>query len=60
MELYKGNVYPVARSGDTTPYDADIASMDVHGGFNQMDSAGFIKINAVRLMGDYRMKHQKK
>lgn len=59
LELYKGNAYPVARSSDTTPYDANIASMDVHGGFNQMDSAGFIKINAVRLMADYKMKHRK-
>lgn len=58
-ELYKGNVYPVARSSDTTPYDANIASMDVHGGFDQQDSAGFIRINAVRLIGDYNMKHRK-
>lgn len=60
MELYKGNVYPVARYSETTPYDANIASMDIHGGFNQMDSTGFIKINAVRLTGDYRMKHRQK
>lgn len=57
VELYKGNAYPVARSSSTTPYDADIASMDVHGGFDQKDSAGFIKINAVRLMADYKMKY---
>jgi hypothetical protein len=24
--------------------------MDIEGGFNQQDSAGFIKINAIRLM----------
>lgn len=58
MNLYKGNAFAAARSSDTTPYNADIASMDVHGGFDQRDSTGFIKINAVRLVADYAMKHK--
>ena len=30
-------------------YDKDIASMDVHGGYDQRDSIGFIRLNALRL-----------
>lgn len=58
LHLYKGNAFPAARHSDTTPYDADLSSMDVHGGFDQKDSKGFIRINAVRLMADYKMKHK--
>lgn len=59
LTLYKGNAYPVARFSETTPYDAHISSMDEHGGFDQSDSTGFIKINAVRLKADYRLKQKK-
>jgi len=30
-------------------YDEEIASMDVHGGYDQSDASGFIKLNALRL-----------
>lgn len=49
LKLYKGLAYPVARTSPTSLYNADLSSMDVVGGFNQMDAAGFIKINAMRL-----------
>ena len=50
LTLYKGNVYATARESSSSLYDQELSSMDIEGGFNQQDSAGFIKINAVRLM----------
>ncbi|MCP4370426.1 MAG: argininosuccinate synthase [Deltaproteobacteria bacterium] len=49
MELYKGNVYVVGRESEKSLYDEDIASMNVHGGYDQTDAKGFIKLNALRL-----------
>jgi argininosuccinate synthase len=34
-------------------YDKELSSMDIAGGFDQKDSAGFIKINAIRLMAHH-------
>ncbi|MBI5389095.1 argininosuccinate synthase [Candidatus Woesearchaeota archaeon] len=50
LRLYKGNVMAIARESSTSLYDKELSSMDIAGGFNQKDSEGFIKINAVRLM----------
>ena len=47
--LYKGNVQTVARKSPSSLYDQDLSSMDIEGGFDQKDSEGFIKINAIRL-----------
>lgn len=49
LSLYKGNVMAVARTSPTSLYDQNLGSMDIAGGFDQMDSKGFIKINALRL-----------
>ncbi|MFP3950117.1 MAG: argininosuccinate synthase [Candidatus Micrarchaeia archaeon] len=49
LVLYKGNVMPVARESPTSLYDKELSSMDIEGGFDQKDSAGFIKINGLRL-----------
>ncbi|KAJ3122338.1 argininosuccinate synthetase [Nowakowskiella sp. JEL0407] len=49
VKLYKGNVIIQGRESDIGLYDADIASMDVAGGFNPEDSDGFIKIQSIRL-----------
>jgi argininosuccinate synthase len=49
MSLYKGNAMAVARSSPTSLYNQELASMDVEGGFDCMDSKGFININAIRL-----------
>lgn len=49
LALYKGNVIVMGRSSPRSLYDADIASMDVHGGYDQKDAEGFIKLNALRL-----------
>ncbi|MCX8175530.1 MAG: argininosuccinate synthase [Candidatus Micrarchaeota archaeon] len=50
LQLYKGNVMTVARESPTSLYDEELGSMHKHGGFDQKDSAGFIRINAIRLM----------
>jgi argininosuccinate synthase len=50
LALCKGNIIILARSSPSSLYDKELSSMDIEGGFNQIDSAGFIKINAIRLM----------
>lgn len=49
VSIYKGNVTPVARYSPTSLYDQALSSMDVEGGFNALDSKGFINIHAIRL-----------
>lgn len=48
--LYKGNVLIEGRESPSSLYDERLSSMDIEGGFDQTDSLGFIKINAIRLM----------
>jgi len=50
LKLYKGVAQPVARESSSSLYDQELSSMDIEGGFNQVDSAGFIRTNAIRLM----------
>jgi argininosuccinate synthase len=59
LELYKGNCQPIGRSSPSSLYDEELSSMDVSGGFNQQDSAGFIRINALRLMAHRLIVHRK-
>jgi argininosuccinate synthase len=50
LTLYKGNILIDGRESPSSLYNKDLSSMDIEGGFDQKDSQGFIKINAVRLM----------
>jgi argininosuccinate synthase len=50
ITLYKGNVIIDGRESPSSLYNQKLSSMDIEGGFNQQDSEGFIKINAIRLM----------
>lgn len=50
LTLYKGNVMVDGRESPSSLYNKELSSMDIEGGFDQKDSAGFIKINAIRLM----------
>ena len=50
LTLYKGNVMIDGRESPSSLYNKDLSSMDIEGGFDQKDSEGFIKINAIRLM----------
>jgi len=49
LALYKGNVTTVGRYSPSSLYDQELSSMDIEGGFDQTDSKGFIKVNALRL-----------
>jgi argininosuccinate synthase len=49
LTLYKGNIIMNGRDSVKSLYNQELSSMDEAGGFNQKDSEGFIKINAVRL-----------
>ena len=49
LKLYKGTAYPVARKSPSALYDPAQSSMDEHGGYDQEDARGFIKVNAIRL-----------
>lgn len=60
LTLYKGNIIMDGRESESSLYDQDLSSMDIEGGFDQKDSAGFIKINAVRLMAYYNAQAKKK
>jgi argininosuccinate synthase len=53
LSLYKGNVIINGRVSPSSLYDKDLSSMDIAGGFDQKDSAGFIRINAIRLMAHH-------
>ena len=48
--LYKGNVIIEGRESPSSLYNKKLSSMDIEGGFDQTDSKGFIRINAIRLM----------
>lgn len=59
LALYKGNITITGRESPSSLYNKNLSSMDIEGGFNQMDSAGFIKINAMRLMAHNAITHLK-
>ncbi len=56
LTLYKGNVIIQGRESEESLYDEKIASMDVHGGYDQKDATGFIKLNALRLKANAKRK----
>jgi argininosuccinate synthase len=60
LKLFKGNVYVTGRESSSSLYDQDLSSMHIEGGFNQQDSVGFIKINAMRLMAHNAIMNKKK
>jgi len=59
LKILKGNVIVLGRKSSSSLYDQDLSSMDKEGGFNQQDSEGFIKINAVRLKAHSMILKQK-
>jgi argininosuccinate synthase len=60
LTLYKGNIIIDGRESPSSLYDKELSSMDIAGGFDQKDSAGFIKINAIRLMAHHAITKRKK
>jgi len=59
LTLYKGNVIIDGRESPSSLYNKELSSMDIEGGFDQKDSAGFIKINAIRLMAHHAITKRK-
>ncbi|MBN1790904.1 MAG: argininosuccinate synthase [Bacteroidales bacterium] len=59
LSLYKGNVIINGRESPSSLYNKELSSMDIEGGFDQKDSAGFIKINAIRLMAHHAITKRK-
>jgi argininosuccinate synthase len=53
LSLYKGNITIKGRESPSSLYDKELSSMNIEGGFDQTDSVGFIKINAIRLMAHH-------
>jgi argininosuccinate synthase len=49
VQLLKGVAYPIARTSPVALYNPEQSSMDIAGGYDQKDAAGFIRINAIRL-----------
>ena len=49
LYLYKGNVNVIGRESPTSLYDQKLSSMEEEGGFDAVDSKGFISIHAIRL-----------
>jgi argininosuccinate synthase len=60
LTLYKGNIIIDGRESPSSLYDKELSSMDIAGGFDQKDSAGFIRINAIRLMAHHAITKRKK
>ncbi len=56
MKLLKGVAYPIARKSPNALYDPEQSSMDVEGDYDQKDADGFIKINAVRLRNNSKLR----
>ncbi|MGH7129724.1 MAG: argininosuccinate synthase, partial [Planctomycetaceae bacterium] len=49
LDLYKGNVLVAGRSSPNSLYDADTASMEAGGSYNQTDAEGFLRIMGLPL-----------
>ena len=60
LALYKGNIIPAGRESSASLYNQDLSSMDIEGGFNAIDSQGFININAIRLKAHQIVLHKNK
>jgi argininosuccinate synthase len=60
LSLYKGNVNVVGRESHTSLYDRELSSMDMEGGFDAVDSRGFININAMRLKAHHLVLRKRK
>lgn len=58
LTLYKGNVIIEGRESEYSLYDSTLSSMDEHGGYDQTDAKGFIRLNALRLISDSKVSGQ--
>jgi argininosuccinate synthase len=56
LDLYKGNVLAASRTSPNSLYDAEVASMEGGGSYNQTDAEGFMRIMGLpsRVQGKVR------
>lgn len=55
LRMYKGTLQVTGRRSANSLYNSELASMDIEGGYDQKDAAGFIRVNAVRLAAFQQM-----
>ncbi|MBQ3059900.1 MAG: argininosuccinate synthase [Desulfovibrio sp.] len=48
-KLYKGGVWPLARTSSTSLFSEDLATFEEGGDYDHKDAAGFIRLNSLRL-----------
>ena len=61
LELYKGNCLVTGRRSPFSLYDEDMATMEADGGaYHPQDAVGFIKLNALPLKIDHRIRKKRK
>ncbi|PIP43518.1 MAG: argininosuccinate synthase [Deltaproteobacteria bacterium CG23_combo_of_CG06-09_8_20_14_all_60_8] len=59
LKLYKGNCIPVGRKSDNSLYQAAFATFEEDEVYTQSDAEGFIRLNALRMSMQARMKEKK-
>lgn len=58
VRLYKGHTYMRGRSSPFSLYDKNLVSMDIGGGYDPRNAAGFININSIRLKAQYALRQK--
>ncbi len=56
LNLYKGNILIDGRTSPNSLYDADVASMEGGGSYNQNDAEGFLRLQGLPLRVEARVK----
>ena len=56
LKLFKGGVYPLARTSPCSLYNPKLATFEAEDVYNQADAAGFIRLQGLRLMSFYSVK----
>ncbi|MBW3543607.1 MAG: argininosuccinate synthase, partial [Planctomycetes bacterium] len=56
LGLYKGNILVQGRTSPHSLYDADVASMEAGGSYNQTDAEGFLRITGLPLRVQARVR----
>ena len=56
LKLYRGNVIVAGRKAPQSLYDKDLVSFEAGGDYNQHDAGAFIKLNALRMRVQARVK----
>jgi argininosuccinate synthase len=58
VKLFKGGVWPVARSSPNTLYSRDLATFEECATYDQKDAEGFLRLHSLRLIAFQEMKRR--